>query len=75
MANKRSTGLDIARTIAMQSVVVLHLLGQGGIIENSTQWTFKYWMLISIVKAYVEVAGDLCLFPFRVLVLHGGKGQ
>lgn len=45
MANKRNTGLDIARIIAMQSIVVLHILGQGGVIENSTQWTFKYWML------------------------------
>lgn len=45
MANERNTGLDIARVIAMYSIVVLHVLGQGGVIENSTQWTFKYWML------------------------------
>lgn len=45
MTNERNTGLDIARIIAMFSVVVLHVLGQGGVIENSTQWTFKYWML------------------------------
>ena len=31
--------------------------------------------IISIVKADMEVAGHLSLFPLRVLILHGGKGH
>lgn len=42
---KRNYGVDLLRMLAMFMVVVLHVLGQGGILGMSTQYSeVKYWI-------------------------------
>ena len=44
MNDNRNYGLDIARIIAMCGIIILHILGQGGILKNIHMDNEKYWM-------------------------------
>ena len=43
MNDNRNYGLDIARIIAMCGIIILHILGQGGILKNIHMDNEKYW--------------------------------
>jgi surface polysaccharide O-acyltransferase-like enzyme len=54
---ERSAGLDLLRIISMLLVVVLHLLGRGGLLENAPLFTMNYqlsWLLESAAYCAVD---------------------
>ena len=42
---KRNYGIDALRILSMFMVVVLHVLGQGGMLSGSEPGSLKYWTL------------------------------
>lgn len=50
MMGKRNYGLDIARICAMCGIIILHILGQGGVLAscefNSTNYWIAWWVEI-----------------------------
>lgn len=50
MEMDRNVGLDIARISAMCGIIILHILGQGGVLEacdiNSTEYWISWWIEI-----------------------------
>ena len=61
---KRNYGIDLLRMVLMLMVVVLHVLGQGGVLEASGTLTVKYgasWLLESFafcaVNCYAMITG------------------
>ena len=54
----RNYGIDLLRIISMIFIVILHILGQGGIIENSIQFSLNYqlvWLLEIIAYTGVNI--------------------
>jgi surface polysaccharide O-acyltransferase-like enzyme len=53
----RSAGLDLLRVVSMWLVVILHLLGQGGVLENAVPFTAGYrtaWLLETAAYCAVD---------------------
>ena len=40
----RNFGIDLLRIVAMIMIVMLHVLGYGGILENANQFSNHYWI-------------------------------
>lgn len=64
MSGKRNYGIDALRMLAMFMVVVLHVLGQGGILNNSKEFTVQYgiaWgfeiVAMCAVNCYALISG------------------
>lgn len=66
LVNKRNYGIDLLRIISMLYVVILHTLGQGGILASAqpksmqfyTSWFFEIWAMcavniFAIISGYV----------------------
>lgn len=72
--NNRNLGIDLLRAVAMFFVVILHFIGQGGLLDHADPGTLKYWMLsaaqimtICCVDLYGLTTGYLmCTKPFRL---------
>jgi Uncharacterized protein conserved in bacteria len=65
-AGERSAGLDLLRILSMLLVVVLHILGRGGALENARPFTANYelaWLLETAaycaVDCYAVLSGYL----------------
>ncbi|MBQ2854019.1 MAG: acyltransferase [Oscillospiraceae bacterium] len=58
MAKQRDLGLDILRALAMFFVICLHILGQGGLVEQSADGSGKFYFL-SFVQILVYCAVDI----------------
>ena len=43
MAKQRNLGIDLLRALAMLFVIILHLIGQGGLLEHAEPDSLKYW--------------------------------
>lgn len=39
---ERNYGVDLLRIISMYLVIILHVLGQGGILSNATEFSLTY---------------------------------
>ena len=48
MARQRNMGLDILRAMAMFLVIVLHFVGQGGLLSHAAEGSVKYWLLSAV---------------------------
>jgi surface polysaccharide O-acyltransferase-like enzyme len=62
--NKRNLGIDLLRIVSMFFIIILHILGQGGLLQASNRLTFKYEMLWLIeiiancsVNCYALISG------------------
>lgn len=60
----RNYGIDLLRIISMLMIVYLHILGKGGVLTNTTIFTFKYefaWLLeilcFGAVNCFVLITG------------------
>ena len=60
MLKKRNLGIDLLRIISMYMIVILHVLGQGGILFNLEIFSNKYniaWILEIICFCSVNLYG------------------
>ncbi len=64
--SRRNPGIDLLKTAAMVFVVMLHVLGHGGVLKNTTDLSLNYevaWGLESLaycaVNVYVMITGFL----------------
>lgn len=72
--NKRNLGIDLLRALAMFLVIIWHILGQGGLLEQAEAGSAKYWFLsfaqiltCCCVNIYGLTTGYLmCDKPFRL---------
>ena len=72
--NNRNLGIDLLRAIAMLFVVILHFVGQGGLLSHAQAGSIKYWILSGVqiltvccVNLYGLTTGYLmCDKPFRL---------
>ena len=63
--SKRNFGIDLLRLLAMYFVIVLHVLGQGGILNNTTGLTNSFCWLLEVsaycdVDCYALITGYVC---------------
>ena len=74
MNTKRNYGIDLLRIVSMIMIPVLHILGQGAILDRSSALSGSYkaaWLLeivcycavnvYGIISGYVLSFGDSCL--------------
>lgn len=66
----RKTGIDILRMLSMYMVVVLHVLGQGGVL-SSTQWMSKRYM----AAWWLETAAYCAVNCFGLISGYVGYGS
>ena len=67
---RRNYGIDLLRLVAMFLVVVLHVLGQGGILNNTSGVTNYFCWLLEIlaycaVDCYALITGYVCYREFE----------
>lgn len=56
MINERNYGIDLLRIISMLSIVCLHILGHGGVLDNLNFNSFNYYLIWFIeILAYPAV--------------------
>lgn len=77
MMGKRNYGLDIARICAMCGIIILHILGQGGVLAscefNSTNYWIAWWVEICAycsVDLFAILSGWLGIYK-RSIVFSG----
>lgn len=61
-ADKRETGLDLLRMVSMLFIVVLHLLGQGGVLRNTAPFSWGFygaWLMEAFALCAVNCYGLL----------------
>ena len=46
---QRNAGIDLLRVIAVYYVIVLHIIGQGGLINAVDEGTFQYFACIGLL--------------------------
>ena len=71
MKNGRNYGIDLIRIISMYMIVILHVLGQGGILWNLEKLSFRYnisWLLE--IFCYCSVT---CYALITGYVMNNGK--
>ena len=59
---KRVIGLDLLRIISMLGIIGLHVIGQGGLINNSNIHSIKYYVILLLLVFFytsVDVFGLL----------------
>ena len=66
---ERNYGIDALRILTMLMIVILHILGQGGVLDNTTVLSKQYefaWLLEIIsycaVNCYGIISGYVCLY-------------
>ncbi len=72
--NNRNLGIDLLRAVAMFFVIILHFVGQGGLLSHAASGSMKYWVLSGVqiltvccVNLYGLTTGYLmCDKPFRL---------
>ena len=60
IVKERNIGIDLLRIIAMYMIVILHVLGQGGILSNSKKFSSSFylgWLLETFAFCGVNVFG------------------
>ena len=60
IVKERNIGIDLLRIIAMYMIVILHVLGQGGILSNSKKFSSSFylgWLLETFAYCSVNVFG------------------
>lgn len=64
--NERNYGIDLLRIIAMLYVVILHILGQRGLLDATNVWTNQYvfsWFIevfaFCVVDIFALITGNL----------------
>lgn len=62
MLKERNYGLDFLRVFSMLLVVVLHVLGQGGILDSAAPGSANYW-----VAWFMESASICCVDCFALI--------
>ncbi|NCB62393.1 MAG: hypothetical protein EOM52_02080 [Clostridia bacterium] len=61
-ADKREAGLDLLRMVSMLFIVVLHLLGQGGVLRNAAPFSWGFygaWLMEAFALCAVNCYGLL----------------
>lgn len=63
--DNRNYGIDLLRLVAMFMIVVLHVLGQGGILSSATGYQYVIAWLLEItaycaVNCYAMISGYVC---------------
>lgn len=74
MAKQRNLGIDLLRGLAMFFVIILHFIGQGGLLKHTEAGSVKFWVLSAMqivtyccVNLYGLTTGYLmCDKPFRL---------
>lgn len=62
--SKRNSGIDLLRIVAMGAIMMLHVIGQGGILQNVSQGDANYY-----VAWFLEI---LCYFSVTAYALISG---
>ena len=60
IVKERNIGIDLLRIIAMYMIVILHVLGQGGILSNSKKFSLSFylgWLLETFAYCSVNIFG------------------
>lgn len=70
VGSQRKTGVDILRMLSMYMVVVLHVLGQGGVL-SSAQWMSKRYM----AAWWLEIAAFCAVNCFGLISGYVGYGS
>lgn len=60
--NKRNYGIDLLRIISMFMVVMLHVLGQGGLLDNAERGSLNYW-----TAHFFEIASYCAVNAFALI--------
>lgn len=70
IGSARKTGIDFLRMLSMYMVVILHVLGQGGVLNN-TQWMSKRYM----TAWWLEIAAYCAVNCFGLISGYVGYGS
>lgn len=57
----RCYGIDLLKTISMFLVVILHIMGQGGVLGVMTPYSAKFW-----VAWFIEIAAYCAIHCFGI---------
>ncbi len=62
MVKERNYGLDFLRVFSMLLVVIIHVLGQGGVLDSAVPGSANYW-----VAWFIESASICCVDCFALI--------
>jgi len=77
---ERNFGIDLLRLLAMYMIVILHIINQGGVINNTKKFSFSYYFALllnifaySSVNVYALISGYVMInskvVQYKIIIL------